>query len=155
MRLAFCWAHGRRKLIRAKPRKSQTPERPAHRGRDALLRIAALYKIKDAICDSAPDHRVAVRQELARPQVDRFFAWLKAQAARVSRKSDLGEAMACMLKRQDGFSVPGLTRPHRGPLPRSLLDDGRTDIEANLVENAISSPAVNRRIRRRSRYGTV
>lgn len=34
------------------------------------------------------------------PLVDAFFAWLEAQAARVSRKSDLGVAMAYMLKRR-------------------------------------------------------
>ena len=70
-------------------------------------------------------------QELSRPLMDTFFAWLKAQAARVSRKSDLGEAMAYMLKRQDGF--------------RMFLEDGRVDIDSNLVENAIRSPAMNRR----------
>ena len=99
-----------------------------------------------------------MRQELSRPLVDEFFAWLKAQAARVSRKSDLGEAMAYMLKRQDGFRVPGLARPHRGPRSPSLIEDGRVDIDSNLpshrysvstagqrYENAIRSPAMNRR----------
>ena len=52
---------------------------------EALLRIAALYKIEDAIRGSDPDHRRAVRQELSRPLADEFFTWLKAQAARVSR----------------------------------------------------------------------
>ncbi len=80
-------------------------------------------------CD--PDHRRAVRQNLSRPLVDAFFTWLTAQAVRVSRKSDLGEAMAYMLKRQTGF--------------RLFLDDGRVDIDSNLVENAIRSPAINRR----------
>ena len=79
----------------------------------------------------APIIRRAVRQELSRPLVDTFFTWLAAQAARVSRKSDLGEAMAYMLTRQDGF--------------RLFLDDGRVDIDSNLVENAIRSPAMNRR----------
>ncbi|TKA93934.1 IS66 family transposase, partial [Cereibacter changlensis] len=72
-----------------------------------------------------------VRQDLSRPLVDAFFGWLTAQAARVSRKSDLGEAMAYMLRRQDGF--------------RLFLDDGHVDIDSNLVENAIRSPAMNRR----------
>ncbi|MCC6001587.1 MAG: IS66 family transposase, partial [Pararhodobacter sp.] len=125
LRLAFCWAHGRRKLIKAKPKKGSPIVD------EALLRIAALYKVEDAIRGSGPDHRRAVRQEQSRPLVDEFFAWLKAQAARVSRKSDLGEAMAYMLKRQDGF--------------RLFLDDGRVDIDSNLVENAIRSPAMNRR----------
>lgn len=123
--LAFCWAHGRRKLIKAKPQKGSPIVD------EALLRIAALYKLEDAIRGSDPDHRRAVRQEMSRPLVDEFFTWLKAQAARVSRKSDLGEAMAYMLKRQDGF--------------RLFLDDGHVDIDSNLVENAIRSPAMNRR----------
>lgn len=125
LRLAFCWAHGRRKLIKAAPKKG-SPIVDA-----ALLRIAAIYKVEDAIRGSDPDHRRAVRQDLSRPLVDEFFTWLAAQAARVSRKSDLGEAMAYMLKRQDGF--------------RLFLDDGRVDIDSNLVENAIRSPAMNRR----------
>jgi len=123
--LGFCWAHGRRKLIKAKPKKGSPIVD------EALLRIAALYKVEDAIRGSAPDHRRAVRQELSRPLVDAFFAWLAAQAARVSRKSDLGEAMAYMLRRQDGF--------------RLFLEDGHVDIDSNLVENAIRSPAMNRR----------
>jgi transposase len=123
--LAFCWAHGRRKLIKAKPKKGSPIVD------EALLRIAALYKVEDAIRGSAPDHRRTVRQELSRPLVDAFFSWLTAQAARVSRKSDLGEAMAYMLRRQDGFRV--------------FLDDGHVDIDSNLVENAIRSPAMNRR----------
>lgn len=125
LRLAFCWAHGRRKLIKAAPKKG-SPIVDA-----ALLRIAALYKVEDAIRGSDPDHRRAVRQNLSRPLVDEFFTSLSAQAARVSRKSDLGEAMAYMLKRQDGFGL--------------FLDDGRVDIDSNLVENAIRSPAMNRR----------
>lgn len=95
------------------------------------MRIAALYKIEDSIrgCDS--EHRRAVRQDLSLPLVDGFFTWLAAQAARVSRKSDLGKALAYMLTRQHGF--------------RLFLDDGHVDIDSNLVENAIRRPAMNRR----------
>lgn len=62
--------------------------------------------------------------------MDVFFAWLKAQAVRLSRKSDRGKAMAYMLKRQDRF--------------RPFLDGGCVDIDSNLFENAIRSPAMNR-----------
>ena len=96
-----------------------------------LMRIAALYKVEDSIRGSAPDQRQAVRQELSRPLVDQFFAWLAAQAARISRKSDLGVALSYMLRRQDGFRVS--------------LKDGHVDMNSNLVENAIRSPAMNRR----------
>ncbi|WP_244519962.1 IS66 family transposase, partial [Ensifer sp. LC384] len=121
LKLAFCWAHGRRKLIKAKPKKGSPIVD------EALLRIAALYKIEDGIRGRDPEYRRDIRQHLSRPLVDEFFTWLSAQAARVSRKSDLGQAMAYMLKRQDGF--------------RLFLDDGCVDIDSNLVENAIRSPA--------------
>jgi transposase len=125
LQLAFCWAHGRRKLIAARPKKGSPIVD------EALLRVAALYKVEDAIRGTDPGRRRAMRQELSRPLVDQFFAWLAAQAARVSRKSDLGGAMAYILRRQDGF--------------RLFLDDGHIDIDSNLVENAIRSPAMNRR----------
>ena len=32
-----------------------------------------------------------------------LFGWLTAQTARVSHKFDLGQVMASMLRRQDGF----------------------------------------------------
>ena len=123
--LAFCWAHGRRKLIKAKPKKGSPIVD------EALLRIAALYKIEDGIRGKAPDHRRAVRQKMSCPLVNAFFDWLSAQAARVSRKSKLGLALAYMLKRQSGF--------------RLFLENGQVDIDSNLVENAIRSPAMNRR----------
>ena len=125
LKLAYCWAHGRRKLIEARP-KAGSPIVD-----EALLRIAALYTIEDGIRGKAPDHRRAVRHEMSRPLADAFFDWLSAQAARVSRKSELGKALAYMLKRQAGF--------------RLFLEDGHVDMDSNLVENAIRSPAMNRR----------
>jgi transposase len=125
LKLAFCWAHGRRRLIKATP-KSGSPIVD-----EALVRIAALYKIEDSIRGSDPEHRRAVRQDLSIPLVNAFFTWLAAQAKRISRKSDLGKALAYMLTRQDGF--------------RLFLDDGHVDIDSNLVENAIRRPAMNRR----------
>ena len=125
LKLAFCWSHGRRKLIEAKP-KAGSPIVD-----EALLRIAAIYKIEGEIRSQDPKTRSKIRGEKSRPLVDVFFAWLEAQAARVSRKSELGKAMAYMLKRQHGF--------------RLFLDDGHVDMDSNLVENAIRSPAMNRR----------
>ena len=58
------------------------------------------------------------------------FPWLAARAARISRKSDLAEAMAHLLRPEEGF--------------RRWLDKGRVDIASNLVANAIRSPAMNR-----------
>jgi len=54
LKLAFCWAHGRRKLIKATT-KSGSPIVD-----EALVRIAALYKIEDSIRDCDLEHRRAV-----------------------------------------------------------------------------------------------
>jgi transposase len=123
--LAYCWAHGRRALIKAQP-KAGSPIVD-----EALLRIAAIYRVEDDIRGLPPTDRRAVRQSRSLPLVDKFFAWLTAQAGRVSRKSELGKALAYMLRRQDGF--------------RLFLDDGHIDMDSNLVENAIRSPAMTRR----------
>lgn len=72
LRLAFCWAHGRRKLIKAKP-KNGSPIVD-----EVLLRIAVLYKVEDSIRGSDPDQRRAARQSQPRPLVDAFFTWLAA-----------------------------------------------------------------------------
>ncbi len=125
LKLAYCWSHGRRALIKAQP-KSGSPIVDA-----ALRRIAAIYRVETDIRGLPPDQRLSVRQDRSRPLVDDFFAWLTAQAARVSRKSELGKALAYMIRRQDGF--------------RLFLDDGHVDMDSNLVENAIRSPAMTRR----------
>jgi len=126
LKLAYCWSHGRRALIKAQP-KAGSPIVD-----EALLRIAAVYKIEAEIRGLPPEQRMAVRQDRSRPLVDQFFTWLSAQAARVSRKSELGKALAYMLRRQAGFLV-------------LFLDDGHVDMDSNLVENAIRSPAMTRR----------
>ena len=125
LKLAYCWSHGRRALIKAQP-KAGSPIVD-----EALLRIAALYKIESEIRGLPPEQRMAVRQNQSRPLVDKFFAWLNAQAGRVSRKSELGKALTYMLRRQDGFCL--------------FLNDGHVDMDSNLVENAIRSPAMTRR----------
>lgn len=125
LKLAYCWSHGRRALIKAQP-KAGSPIVD-----EALLRIAALYKIEAEIRGLPPEQRRAVRQEQSRPLVDTFFAWLGTQADRVSRKSELGKALAYMLRRQEGFCL--------------FLEDGHVDMDSNLVENAIRSPAMTRR----------
>jgi len=125
LKLAYCWSHGRRALIKAQP-KAGSPIVD-----EALLRIAALYIIEADIRGLPPEQRRAVRQEQSRPLVDTFFAWLGAQADRVSRKSELGKALAYMLRRQDGFCL--------------FLEVGHVDMDSNLVENAIRSPAMTRR----------
>lgn len=64
LKLAYCWAHGRRALTKAQP-KSGSPIVD-----EALLRIAAIYRVEADIRGLPPDDRRAVRQERSRPLVD-------------------------------------------------------------------------------------
>jgi hypothetical protein len=54
LQLAFCWAHGRRKLIAARPKKGSPIVD------EALLRVAALYKVENAIRSPAMNRRNAL-----------------------------------------------------------------------------------------------
>ncbi len=69
--LAFCWSHGRRKLIAASP-KAGSPIVD-----EALVRIAALYRIEAALRGKDPDLRRTIRQEQSRPLVRVALNWFR------------------------------------------------------------------------------
>ena len=89
------------------------------------------------------DERRAVRQEKSRPILAALEPWLRAKLEIVSQKSKLAEAIRYALARWEG-----LTR---------FLDDGRIEIDSNIVERAIRPLALDRknaplrRLRRRRR----
>ena len=123
--LAFCWAHVRRHFFEI----AEGGNAPI--ATEALARIAALYAIEaDSRCRSA-EQRHAIRQKRTRPLIDELKTWLEAQLAAVSKKSTLAEATRYALARW-----PGLTR---------FLDDGRIEIDSNVVERAIRPIALNRK----------
>lgn len=70
---------------------------------EALLRTVAIYRIEADIRGMSPDQRRATWQEQSLPLIDDFFAWMTTQAARISRKSELGKTLAYMIRRQEGF----------------------------------------------------
>ena len=82
---------------------------------EPMAHNGSFYQSEAALRGKAPDLRRAIRQEQSRPLVDDVFTWLAAQAGRVSRKSDLGMALAHMLRRQDGFGVSRAYAAPRGP----------------------------------------
>jgi hypothetical protein len=79
---------------------------------------------------SAAERRV-VRQDRSRPIIDDLEPWLRAKLALISQKTKLAEAIRYALSRWDG-----LTR---------FLDDGRIEIDSNVVERSIRSIALNRK----------
>jgi len=117
VRLAFCWSHVRRRFYEL------AAAGPAPIASEALERIGALYAVEKDIRGRNPDERRAARQEKSRPIVDTFEPWLREKLALISQKTKLAEAIRYALARWDG-----LTR---------FVNDGRVEIDSNVVERAI------------------
>lgn len=125
IQLAYCWAHARRKLHEiAKGGSAPIAE-------EGLKRIAELYRIEQNIRGLPPAERLRVRQAEATPKVDAFGNWVEEQRARVSAKSDLGQALRYIFKLWGGL--------------RLYLEDGRVEMDTNAVERAIRPIALNRK----------
>ena len=123
--LAFCWAHLRRRLF------DIAKDGSAPIASEALERIAALYAIEKTIRGHTAFERRAVRQEQSKPLVLELKRWFEQQLARVSGKSLIAEAIRYGLNHWDG-----LTR---------FLDDGRIELDTNIVERSIRPLVLNRK----------
>ncbi len=125
IRLAYCWAHARRKLHEV-ARTGTTPIAD-----EGLRKITALYRIEKELRGQDPEARLTARQARSKPIIDEFEAWLTANRASVSAKSPLGEALKYVAKYWDGLC--------------RFLDDGHIEIDSNAVERAIRPIALNRK----------
>ena len=123
--LAFCWAHLRRRFFEF------TENGPAPIASEALERIAALYAIEKTIRGRSADERRAVRQERSKPLVLALRAWLEQQLARVSAKATIAEHIRYALNHWDGLA--------------RFLDDGRIELDTNIVERSIRPLVLNRK----------
>ena len=123
IRLAFCWAHVRRKFYDLADTSPVATE--------ILRRIAALYAIEAEARGAPAEQRRQLRNERSRAIVDDLHRYLDARSRQVSAKSKLGEAMRYALTRWEGLS--------------RFLDDGRVDLDSNVVERAIRPIALNRK----------
>ena len=123
--LAFCWAHLRRRFY------DIAEGGPAPIASEALARIAALYAIEKTIRGRSADERRAVRQERSKPLVLALKAWFEQQLVCVSAKSTIAEHLRYALNHWDG-----LTR---------FLDDGRIELDTNIVERSIRPIVLNRK----------
>jgi transposase len=125
VQLAFCWSHVRRRFYEL------AAAGPAPIASEALERIAGLYATEKEIRGRSADERLVVRQERSRPIIEDLEPWLRAKLALISQKTKLAEAIRYALSRWDG-----LTR---------FLDDGRIEIDSNVVERSIRPIALNRK----------
>jgi transposase len=123
--LAFCWAHLRRGFFDI----AKGGNAPI--ASEALERIASLYAIEKTIRGHSADERRAVRREKSKPLVLALKTWLEQQLACVSRKSLIAEAIRYGLHHWDGLS--------------RFLDDGRIELDTNIVERGIRPIVLNRK----------
>lgn len=123
IRLAFCWAHVRRKFYELADSSPIATE--------VLRRIALLYGVEDNVRGSTAEQRCAVRVEHSRAIVDDLHQYLAARGRQVNAKSKLGEAIRYALTRWNGLS--------------RFVEDGRIDLDSNTVERSIRPLALNRK----------
>lgn len=123
--LAFCWSHVRRRFYEI------NAASPAPVAAEALARIGALYKIETEIRGQPADERRRVRQARALPIVAALRPWLTAELEHVSRKSAMANAIRYVLTRWEGLA--------------RFLDDGRIELDSNIVERAIRPIALGRK----------
>jgi transposase len=123
--LAFCWSHVRRRFYEIQV------ATPAPIASEALVRIAALYAIEAEIRGLTADERRQARQLRTKPLFDALRAWLDAKLAAVSGKSTIAEAIRYGLSRWDGLA--------------RFLDDGRIEIDSNVVERSMRPIALGRK----------
>ncbi|ASY66550.1 Mobile element protein (plasmid) [Sinorhizobium sojae CCBAU 05684] len=125
IRLAYCWAHARRKLVEI------TRNGAAPIAEEGVKRIGELYRIEAELRGLDPQTRFAGRQERSAPLVTDMEAWLAHHRARIAAKSPLGEALAYIAKYWEGLKL--------------FLTDGRIEIDNNSVERTIRPIALNRK----------
>jgi len=123
--LAFCFAHSRRKFYDVRVANGSPI------AAEAVQRIAAFYAIEARIRGTSADHRRKVRQAETKPLVDAFKPWLEARLMEISSKSGLAKAIRYTLGHWEG-----LTR---------FLDDGRIEIDSNVVERPMRPIGLGRR----------
>lgn len=123
--LAFCWTHLRRRFYDI----AKGGDAPI--ASEALERIAALYAIEKAIRGRSAEERRRVRQDKSKPLVASLRTWFEQQLAHVSAKATIAEEIRYGLNHWDGLI--------------RFLDDGRIELDTNIVERGIRPIVLNRK----------
>ena len=124
--LAGCWAHVRREFFEALESDPQTCG-------GILREIQELYAIEAELrsSDAAPPQREQTRAAQSQPILQRLKVTLEAIRHRYLPQSAMGKAIRYALENWDPLQV--------------YLDDGRIEIDNNIVENAIRPTALGKK----------
>jgi transposase len=125
VREAGCMAHARRKFHDLYvTRKNEV-------NTEALRRIGELYGVEATIRGKPPNERRRVRQEVVRPLLDAFEAWLRTTLGTVSQKSETAKAINYALNQWAALTL--------------YVDDGTVEIDNNAAERALRAVALGRK----------
>ena len=126
IQLVSCLAHIRRKFYQARAHHPKLANQ-------ALTWIQQLYALERKYREKelSADQRQQERHKEARPIYEKLLRWVQAEQPRQLRKGPLGEALYYALRQ-----LPKLT---------AYLEDGRIEIDNNLIENAIRPLALGRK----------
>lgn len=124
-----CWAHVRRKFMDAKKALPKAAQDRGGKVLQALAYIGKLYQLENALRDVTVETRQQRRQAAATPILNAFKTWLDKQS--VPPKTLLGKAITYALTQWPRLTV--------------YLEDGRLNIDNNLVENAVRPFAIGRK----------
>lgn len=121
-----CMAHARRKFEKALKNDTKRAE-------FVLKKMQLLYEIERKCRDknTCTEVRKRYRQLYARPVLNEIEAWLKQNITEVLPKSAIGNAIAYTL--------------NLWPRLKSYPDDGKYEIDNNLIENAVRPLALGRK----------
>jgi transposase len=122
---AACWAHARRKLYEL----AALGKAPI--AAEAVRHIDRLFEVERDVAGLSAEARLAVRREKSASILADLEPWLRQQQERLSRKSEVGKAIAYTTRRWEA-----LTR---------FMTDGRSCLSNNAAERALRGVAVGRR----------
>jgi len=123
--LSFCWTHLRRRFYEIAAGGN------APLAEQALVQIAALYKIEETSRGQSAEARFKVRQAKSGPLLEKFKSWLEKTSSLVPGGSKMAKAIRYALHHWDGLVL--------------FANDGRIEMDTNTVERSIRPLALNRK----------
>ena len=125
--MAGCLVHARRKFVDARDQDKARAEK-------ALAIFSEIYRQEGAIKEEAAgdtDMRKKLRLKKVLPLLQQIKTWIQEEQFKVLPKSAIGKAMTYFINQYPKFEV--------------IFEDGRIELDNNLIENAIRPLALGRK----------
>ncbi|UZE97201.1 IS66 family transposase [Alkalimarinus alittae] len=126
-----CMAHARRKFMEAKKAQPKAKAKTRSKVDVAIDMIGKLYGLERAYQDATPENRYQMRQEKAKPVLEKLRHWLDKTLPAVPPTTLLGKALNYLHKYWSRLTT--------------YLEDGRLNIDNNIAENAIRPFVIGRK----------